>query len=157
MTQQQVQKFTAQVGVVATTEKITTQPPDQEADEMMHIRSQLNDFIEERERYGVEQNIGNQNRKELMIPYFIMITFAESRLHGSLADVLSMIVICLEWSANFLLGWNVCSWLEEINRRQAEMVAARVSVEKMRQRNQALTTENENLKVLAEDLSCSTL
>jgi len=50
----------------------------------------------------------------------------------------------------FSLGWYVCSWLEEINRRQAEMVAARVSVEKMRQRNQALTAENENLKVLAE-------
>jgi hypothetical protein len=59
VTQQQVQKFTAQVGVASTTEKITTQPQDQEADEMTHIRSQLNDFIEERERYGVEQNIGN--------------------------------------------------------------------------------------------------
>jgi hypothetical protein len=35
------------------------------------------------------------------------------------------------------------------------MVAARVSVEKMRQRNQALTAENENLKVLAE--TCPTL
>jgi hypothetical protein len=66
VTQQQVQKFTAQVGVVATTEKITTPPSDQEADEMTHIRSQLNDFIEERERYGVERNIGNQNRKELI-------------------------------------------------------------------------------------------
>jgi len=66
VTQQQVQKFTAQVGAVATTEKITTQPADQEADEMMHIRSQLNDFIEERERYGIEQNIGNQNRKKLI-------------------------------------------------------------------------------------------
>jgi hypothetical protein len=86
-----------------------------------------------------------------------MITFAESGSYGSLDDVISMIVICLEWSANFLLGWYVCSWLEEINRRQAEMVAARVSVEKMRQRNQALTTENENLKVLAEGLSCSPL
>ncbi len=57
MTQQQVQKFTAQVGLAATTEKIITQPPDQEADEMTHIRSQLNDFIEERERYGVEQTL----------------------------------------------------------------------------------------------------
>ncbi|KAH9311588.1 hypothetical protein KI387_026623, partial [Taxus chinensis] len=38
------------------------------------------------------------------------------------------------------------SWLDEINRRQAEMVAARVAAEKLRQRDQFLTTENEMLK-----------
>ncbi|KAG0556184.1 hypothetical protein KC19_11G032900 [Ceratodon purpureus] len=38
------------------------------------------------------------------------------------------------------------SWLEEIQRKQAEMVAARISAEKLRFRDDALTAENENLK-----------
>ncbi|OVA15456.1 Kinesin [Macleaya cordata] len=38
-------------------------------------------------------------------------------------------------------------WLEEINRRHAEMVALRVASEKLRQRDQCLTTENEMLKM----------
>ncbi|KAF9600599.1 hypothetical protein IFM89_011128 [Coptis chinensis] len=37
-------------------------------------------------------------------------------------------------------------WLEEINRRHVEMVAAQVASEKLRQRDQFLTTENEILK-----------
>ncbi|KAF6160589.1 hypothetical protein GIB67_019529 [Kingdonia uniflora] len=37
-------------------------------------------------------------------------------------------------------------WLEEINRRHAELVAAQVACEKLRQRDQLLTTENEMLK-----------
>jgi kinesin family protein 15 len=40
-----------------------------------------------------------------------------------------------------------CSWLEEINRRQAEMMTARVAAEKLRQRNQEFGAENEALKV----------
>ncbi|KAI5059960.1 hypothetical protein GOP47_0024380 [Adiantum capillus-veneris] len=39
------------------------------------------------------------------------------------------------------------SWLEEINRRQAEMMTARVAAEKLRQRDQLLSTELETLKV----------
>lgn len=39
------------------------------------------------------------------------------------------------------------SWLEEIERKQAEMVAAQVALEKLRQRDQTLKTENEMLKV----------
>jgi chromosome segregation ATPase len=42
-------------------------------------------------------------------------------------------------------------WLEEINKGQAEIVAARVSAEKFRQRDQVLTTENEKIK--AENFS----
>jgi hypothetical protein len=38
-------------------------------------------------------------------------------------------------------------WLEEIDRKQAEMVAAQISLEKLRQRDQLLKTENEMLKV----------
>lgn len=38
------------------------------------------------------------------------------------------------------------SWLDEINRRQAEMVAARIAAEKLRQRDQFLTTESDMLK-----------
>ncbi|XP_042507685.1 kinesin-like protein KIN-12D isoform X2 [Macadamia integrifolia] len=38
-------------------------------------------------------------------------------------------------------------WLEEINQKHAEMVAARIALEKLRQRDQFLTTENEMLKV----------
>ena len=40
------------------------------------------------------------------------------------------------------------SWLEEIQRKQAEMIAARVSAEKLRFRDDALTAENESLKVV---------
>ncbi|XP_026456859.1 kinesin-like protein KIN-12D isoform X2 [Papaver somniferum] len=38
-------------------------------------------------------------------------------------------------------------WLEEINQRHAEMVALQVACEKLRQRDQFLTTENEMLKI----------
>ncbi|XP_073158747.1 kinesin-like protein KIN-12D [Henckelia pumila] len=38
-------------------------------------------------------------------------------------------------------------WLDEIERKQAELVAAHVSLEKLRQRDQLLTTENEMFKV----------
>uniref|UniRef100_A0A7I4DZD3 Kinesin motor domain-containing protein n=1 Tax=Physcomitrium patens TaxID=3218 RepID=A0A7I4DZD3_PHYPA len=38
------------------------------------------------------------------------------------------------------------SWLEEIQRKQAEMVAARVTAEKMRFRDETLTAENDKLK-----------
>ncbi|KAJ7549008.1 hypothetical protein O6H91_07G036300 [Diphasiastrum complanatum] len=44
------------------------------------------------------------------------------------------------------------SWLEEINRRQAEMVTARVAAEKLRLRDHMLTDENEKLK--AENSIC---
>ncbi|KAL2651507.1 hypothetical protein R1flu_019635 [Riccia fluitans] len=44
------------------------------------------------------------------------------------------------------------SWLEEINRRQAESVAARVSAEKLRLRDSLLATENEKLKVEVSSL-----
>ncbi|XP_019702656.1 kinesin-like protein KIN-12F isoform X1 [Elaeis guineensis] len=39
------------------------------------------------------------------------------------------------------------SWLDEINQRHKELVAARVTVEKLRQRDQFISTENEMLKV----------
>ncbi|KAH9656269.1 kinesin-like protein KIN-12D [Citrus sinensis] len=38
-------------------------------------------------------------------------------------------------------------WLEEIERKQAEMVAAQIALEKLRQRDQTLKTENEMLKI----------
>lgn len=38
-------------------------------------------------------------------------------------------------------------WLEEIDRKQAEMVAAQIALEKLRQRDQLLKTENEMLKL----------
>ncbi|WCJ33783.1 phragmoplast orienting kinesin 2 [Euphorbia peplus] len=38
-------------------------------------------------------------------------------------------------------------WLEEIARKQAEMVAAQIALEKLRQRDQLLKTENEMLKM----------
>ncbi|KAF8406359.1 hypothetical protein HHK36_008446 [Tetracentron sinense] len=38
-------------------------------------------------------------------------------------------------------------WLEEIDRKHAEMVAARFALEKLRQRDQFLTTENEKMKI----------
>lgn len=38
-------------------------------------------------------------------------------------------------------------WLEEIDRKQAEIVATQIALEKHRQRDQLLETENEMLKV----------
>ena len=38
-------------------------------------------------------------------------------------------------------------WLEEIDRKQAELVAAQIALEKLHQRDQLLKTENEMLKV----------
>lgn len=38
-------------------------------------------------------------------------------------------------------------WIEEIERKQAEMVAAQIALEKLRQRNHLLTTENEMIKM----------
>ncbi|XP_020525578.1 kinesin-like protein KIN-12F isoform X2 [Amborella trichopoda] len=38
-------------------------------------------------------------------------------------------------------------WLDEVNRKHSEMVAARITLEKLRQHEQYLTTENELLKV----------
>ncbi|XP_022725985.1 kinesin-like protein KIN-12D isoform X2 [Durio zibethinus] len=38
-------------------------------------------------------------------------------------------------------------WLEEIDRKQAELVAAQIALEKLRQRDQLLKTENEMLKM----------
>lgn len=44
---------------------------------------------------------------------------------------------------------NIClnRWLQEVDRKQAELVAAQISLEKLRQRDQSLKTENEILKV----------
>lgn len=42
----------------------------------------------------------------------------------------------------------VYRWLEEIDRKQAEMVSAQIALEKLRQRDRLLTTENEMLKVV---------
>lgn len=39
------------------------------------------------------------------------------------------------------------SWLDEINERQAELASLRNTLEKLRQRERMLTTENEMLKV----------
>lgn len=38
-------------------------------------------------------------------------------------------------------------WLEEIDRKRAEVVAAQISLEKLRQRDHLLKAENEMLKV----------
>ena len=47
-------------------------------------------------------------------------------------------------------------WIAEIDRKQAEMVTTQVAVEKLRQRDQLLTTENEMLKVVVLLLLYST-
>ncbi|XP_024388572.1 kinesin-like protein KIN-12F [Physcomitrium patens] len=39
------------------------------------------------------------------------------------------------------------SWLEDLNRRHAEIVASRISADKMRQRDQELSAENDKLKL----------
>lgn len=41
----------------------------------------------------------------------------------------------------------MCSWLEDLSRRHAEVVASRMSADKMRQQVQVLSAENEKLKV----------
>lgn len=56
--------------------------------------------------------------------------------------------ICLSISPCVsLLCALLCRWLEEIDRKQAEMVAAQIALEKLRQRDQLHKTENEMLKV----------
>lgn len=46
----------------------------------------------------------------------------------------------------------IIRWIEEIERKQAEMVAAQIALEKLRQRDHLLTTENEMIKVRDVDI-----
>jgi hypothetical protein len=43
------------------------------------------------------------------------------------------------------------SWLEDLSRRHAEVVASRMSADKMRQQVQVLSAENEKLKVKSKE------
>lgn len=56
-------------------------------------------------------------------------------------------VMCFRGFVSDVLSCRRCSWLEEINRRQAEAVAARVSAEKLRLRDQNITAENDRFRV----------
>jgi len=46
----------------------------------------------------------------------------------------------------------VCSWVEEINLRQCEIVTARVAAENLHQKEQVLTDEIEKFRVSFQDV-----
>lgn len=48
---------------------------------------------------------------------------------------------------SFFFFFLLIRWIEEIERKQAEMVAAQIALEKLRLRDHLLTTENEMIKV----------
>ncbi|CAI9764401.1 unnamed protein product [Fraxinus pennsylvanica] len=69
----------------------------------------------------------------------------ESQHHNVEAKVKEQEVVKLKQQINDFLNEKK-GWLEEIERKQAEMLAAQVTLEKLSQKDQLLTTENEMLK-----------
>ncbi|KAM7474929.1 hypothetical protein LguiB_022172 [Lonicera macranthoides] len=69
----------------------------------------------------------------------------KARLHNAEAQNKDQEVIKLKQQLNAFVEERR-GWLEEIERKQAEMVAAQIALEKLRQRDRLLTTENEMFK-----------
>ncbi|KAK0582663.1 hypothetical protein LWI29_028296 [Acer saccharum] len=69
----------------------------------------------------------------------------KARLNGSESQVKDQEVIKLKQQLNEFIEERR-GWLEEIDRKQAELVAAQIALEKLRQQDQSLRTENEMLK-----------
>ncbi|XP_077215305.1 phragmoplast orienting kinesin 2 isoform X2 [Tasmannia lanceolata] len=70
----------------------------------------------------------------------------KARIHGEESLVKDQVVVKLKQQLNEFIEERQ-GWLDEINRRHAELVALQIASEKLRQRDQFLTTENEMLKV----------
>ncbi|XP_043711604.1 kinesin-like protein KIN-12D isoform X3 [Telopea speciosissima] len=68
------------------------------------------------------------------------------QLHGEESQVKEQEAFKLKQQLNEFIEERK-GWLDEINRKHADMVAARIALEKLRQRDQFFTTENEMLKV----------
>lgn len=85
----------------------------------MKLKEQLDEFVDERKGWATRF-------------LFLSFYYSEFLLHPS------VFLKCLFESFR---------WLEEIDRRQAELVAAQIALEKHRQQEQLLRTENEVLKV----------
>ncbi|KAL5855677.1 hypothetical protein ACOSQ4_005479 [Xanthoceras sorbifolium] len=69
----------------------------------------------------------------------------KARSNGSEPQVKDQEVIKLKQQLNEFIEERR-GWLEEIDRKQAELVAAQIALEKLRQQDQSLRTENEMLK-----------
>ncbi|KAL2457752.1 Phragmoplast orienting kinesin 2 [Forsythia ovata] len=97
-----------------------------------------------RDLLGVKLNMNSY--ATLMDNQQIHTLIEESRHHDVDAQVKEQEVVKLKQQINeFIKERN--GWLEEIERKQSEMVAAQVTLEKLSQKDQLLTTENEMLKV----------
>ncbi|KAJ4965860.1 hypothetical protein NE237_017709 [Protea cynaroides] len=71
----------------------------------------------------------------------------KARLHGEDSQVKEQVLVFkLKQQLNEFIEERQ-RWLEEINRKHADMVAAHIALEKLQQRDQFFTTENEMLKV----------
>lgn len=82
--------------------------------------------------------------------FFLLFLYTDNNLGASLLSnsvrIFSRNFVLHTYETDFQFRC-IYSWLEEIQRKQAEMVAARVTAEKMRFRDETLTAENDKLKV----------
>ncbi|XP_047980300.1 kinesin-like protein KIN-12D [Salvia hispanica] len=96
-----------------------------------------------RDLLGVKMNM--KNYANLVDNQQIHSLIEDAQHHNAEADVKDQEVVSLKQQINeFLKERN--GWLEEIERKQAELMAAHVALEKLRQQDQRLATENEMLK-----------
>ncbi|XP_057787421.1 kinesin-like protein KIN-12D [Salvia miltiorrhiza] len=96
-----------------------------------------------RDLLGVKLNM--KNYANLVDNQQLHSLIEEAQHHSVEADVKDQEVVSLKQQINeFLKERN--GWLEEIERKQAELMAALVALEKLRQQDQQLATENEMLK-----------
>ncbi|KAG6408884.1 hypothetical protein SASPL_131910 [Salvia splendens] len=104
-----------------------------------------------RDLLGVKMNM--KNYANLVDNQQIHSLIEDAQHHNAEADVKDQEVVSLKQQINeFLKERN--GWLEEIERKQAELMAALVALEKLRQQDQRLATENEMLKEENNSLRC---
>lgn len=70
-------------------------------------------------------------------------------LFGDLPDISRLFFFFMSYLVFFCSSFEVLfsRWLDDIERKQAEMVASQIALEKLHQRVQLLTAENDMLKV----------
>ncbi|KAL1534695.1 kinesin-like protein KIN-12D [Salvia divinorum] len=96
-----------------------------------------------RDLLGVKMNM--KNYANLVDNQQIHSLIEDAQHHNAEADVKDHEVVSLKQQINeFLKERN--GWLEEIERKQGELMSALVALEKLRQQDQRLATENEMLK-----------
>ncbi|GFQ03855.1 phragmoplast orienting kinesin 2 [Phtheirospermum japonicum] len=104
-----------------------------------------------RDLLGVKLNM--KNYANLMDNQQLHLLVGQTQKHNVEAEVKDQEVANLKQQINeFVKERN--GWLEEIERKQAEMMAAHVALEKLRHHEQLLATENEMLKEENNSLKC---